>query len=169
MGSSRQEYWSGLPLPSPIFLWYTVYPCSLFILYIIVCASYPLHLYCSFPFPLPLANHLFVLYTCEFFTVLVTSFSFLGSKYMSNHTAFVFLYLTYCTNQIPSKSIHVVASGKISSFVIFDCIYSHIFFIRSSVDGHSGCFHTLAAVNDAALNTGVPISFRISVFILGGL
>ena len=99
------------------FLWCTVYHCSLFILYIIVCTSYPLHLYCSFPFPL------LVLYTCEFFIVLFTGVSFLGFKYMSNHTVFVFLYLTYFTNQIPSKSIHVVASGKISFFAIFNCIY----------------------------------------------
>ena len=105
------------------FLWCKVYPCSLFILYIIVCTSYPLHLYCFFLFPLPTTNHLLVLYTCEFFIVLFTGFSFLGSKYMSNHTVFVFLYLTYFTNQIPSKSIHVVASGKISFFFIFNCRY----------------------------------------------
>ena len=40
----------------------------------------------------------------------------------------------------------------------------HVFFIRSSVDGHLGCFHVLAVVHSAAVNTGVHVSFQISVF-----
>ena len=40
-----------------------------------------------------------------------------------------------------------------------------IFFIHSSVDGHSGCFHVLAIVNSAAVNIEVHISFWIKAFV----
>ena len=38
----------------------------------------------------------------------------------------------------------------------------HIFLIHSSIDGHIGCVHTLAIVNNAAVNTGVHICFQVS-------
>ena len=37
----------------------------------------------------------------------------------------------------------------------------HIFFIRSSVDGHLGCFHVLAIVSGAVISIGMHVSFRI--------
>ena len=37
-------------------------------------------------------------------------------------------------------------------------------FIHSSVDGHLGYSHSLASINNTAVNTGVHVSFQISVF-----
>ena len=37
-------------------------------------------------------------------------------------------------------------------------------FIHLSVDGHLGCCHFMAIVNNAAMNIGVPVFFQIRVF-----
>ena len=46
---------------------------------------------------------------------------------------------------------------------VFVCLI-HLL-IQSSLDGYLGCSHVLALVNSAALNSGVHVTFQISVFI----
>ena len=77
---------------------------------------------------------------------------------------------------IPQDLAMLLQMARFLSFlwlVIFHCVYMyvcvwcvcvyHIFFIYSSIRGHLGWFHILAIVNNAAVNTGVCISFQISV------
>ena len=42
----------------------------------------------------------------------------------------------------------------------------HIFFIHYFVDGHLGCFYSLAIVNSAAMNIEGHVSFWIMFYII---
>ena len=67
-----------------------------------------------------------------------------------------------------SRSIHVAANGIISFFEMAEkysvvCI-CYIFLLHLFVDGRLGCFHVLAVVNSASINTGVQVSFQTMFF-----
>ena len=68
----------------------------------------------------------------------------------------------------PSPSM-LLQMAKFHSFFIAEqyfivCLYIHRLYY-SSVDGHWGCFYTLATINNAGMNVWVHVSFQISVFV----
>ena len=49
----------------------------------------------------------------------------------------------------------------LNSIPVCVCVHVCVIFIRLSTGGHLGCFHVLAVVNTAAMNTGMHVTFQI--------
>ena len=68
---------------------------------------------------------------------------------------------------ISSSFIHLIRTESNVFFLMaekYSIVYTyHCFLIHSSADGHLGCFHVLATINSAAINSRVHVSLSILV------
>jgi len=59
----------------------------------------------------------------------------------------------------------ILSYGRVNIPLLF---VHHTLFIHSSPDGHLGCFHVLAIINNAARNIGIHMSFWVVLFVVFG-
>ena len=84
---------------------------------------------------------------------------------MISHSIYLWLISLSIITSSPSMLLQTVLFHSFL-WVGFHCIcIYHIFLIQSFVGGHLGCFYILAIVYSAAMNTGVHVFFKVSVFI----
>ena len=69
---------------------------------------------------------------------------------------------------MPSRTIHIVINGMISSFSWGMFCYIYASLLPSYTGSHLGSFYILAIINNATMNVVVHISFQISVVICFG-
>ena len=99
--------------------------------------------------------------------IFISPLCILESTYNWYHTVFVFLWFISLST-IPSSPSMLLQMAKVHSFygrVVLSCQYILQILYHSPVDGHCAGFHMFAVLNKAAVNTGVHVSFWISVFL----
>ena len=119
-----------------------------------------------------------ITWLCYFVLIIIWTSNHSNSKWTP---AYVLLFLhlpntcdtmkTYFTKHNIFRSIYVAASDRILFFfmaVYYSIVNMYHIFIYLSVDGCLGCFHILVIVNSVAVNTGVHISYQVSVFVFPG-
>lgn len=124
-------------------------------------SSYPVSTSPQFPHP-SLRQPLF--YSAFLWVVVVVDDDggVLGSTFQWSCEAFVFPCLAYFTQCLPGSAMSLKMAG-FSSFLRLNTIPLYTcttFSWSSSVDGCLGCFHTLAMVTTAAVNTKIWVSFQ---------
>ena len=88
----------------------------------------------------------------HFFSLSSFIFHSSNSFILSVCTQYLYIFVWLISPSImSSRYSYIVACIRIS-FFFKDYVY-HILFIHSSTDGHFGCFHLLAVVKKASLNT----------------